>query len=205
MHLFLAWREMGDRLGILGCSVESFLWGDSRSRHTFLIACTDEHPLLLIEIDLGDHSKGIRKSMKLNIVDLDEVPETISKIEFIGEINTPTALDHLVRSAERYVVDHPHYHVLLNNCRTFVEFLIDQIPEFRNTVPRKNGSVLEYFHARSKTENPGALVRSKMFLKNICDVHRRNREYQYASKLVLRIELPNLDNAKESQIISTRL
>ena len=57
MHLFLAWREMEDRLSTIGYQIERCLWGDSRARHTYLIACTDEHPLVLIEIDMGDHDK----------------------------------------------------------------------------------------------------------------------------------------------------
>ncbi|CAF4034386.1 unnamed protein product, partial [Rotaria sordida] len=98
MHLFLGWREMEDQVGTLGYSIESYLWGDARARHTFLIACTNEHPLVLIEIDIGDHAKGIHKSMKLNIKELDEIPNTISKIEFIGETSSPIALPHLIKS-----------------------------------------------------------------------------------------------------------
>ncbi|CAF2138286.1 unnamed protein product [Rotaria magnacalcarata] len=204
MHLFLAWREIEDQLSSIGHSIESFLWGDSRARHTFLMACTDERPLLLMEIDLGDQAKGIRKNMKLNIVDLEEVPESISKIELIGEIKSPTALDHLIRAAETYVKDHPNYHVVLNNCRTFVEYLIDQIPEFRDSVPRKNGSVLEYYHSRAKHENPGAIVKSKKMIRDIRDLHRHSKEYKYASQLVLHVELPKLDDNHNNEVILTR-
>ncbi|CAF3391259.1 unnamed protein product [Rotaria socialis] len=199
MHLFLVWREMEDQLSSIGHSIETFLWGDSRARHTFLIACTDEHPLLLMEIDLGDHAKGVRKSMKLNIVDLEEVPESISKIELIGEIKSPTALDHLIRTAETYIKEHPNYHVVLNNCRTFVEYLIDQIPELRDSVPRKNGSVLEYYHSRAKHENPGAIVKSKKMIRDIRDLHRHNKQYKYASQLVLQVELPKLDDKHNNE------
>ncbi|CAF0823300.1 unnamed protein product [Rotaria sp. Silwood1] len=194
---------MEDRISAIGHSIESFLWGDSRARHTFLIACTDEHPLVLIEADLGGHAKGIHKSMKLNIIELDEVPNSTSKIEFIGETTSPTAFEHLIRSAHDYVKKHPHYHVFSNNCRTFVEYLIDQIPEFRDSVPRRNDSLLEYYHARAKTQNPGALLRSKNFFRGICDLHRRNREYKYTGRLVLRIELPKLDNNNDAQVIHT--
>ncbi|CAF1047677.1 unnamed protein product [Rotaria sordida] len=205
MHLFLCWREMEDRIGTLGYSIETYLWGDSRARHTFLIACTDEHPLVFIEIDVGNPEKGIHKSMKLNIKELDEIPNTISKIEFIGETSSPIALPHLIKSAYDYVKEHPNYHVLLNNCRTFVEYLIDQMPEFHNSIPRRNGSILEYYHAQAKNEHPGALLRSKRFLKDIHDFHRRNREYKYASLLVLHMELPKLDNDNDVRIIETRL
>ncbi|CAF4066637.1 unnamed protein product [Rotaria sordida] len=159
MHLFLCWREMEDRIGTLGYSIETYLWGDSRARHTFLIACTDEHPLVFIEIDVGNPEKGIHKSMKLNIKELDEIPNTISKIEFIGETSSPIALPHLIKSAYDYVKEHPNYHVLLNNSRTFVEYLIDQMPEFHDSIPRRNGSILEYYHAQAKNEHPGALLR----------------------------------------------
>ncbi|CAF3951721.1 unnamed protein product, partial [Rotaria sordida] len=60
-----------------------------------------------------------------------EIPNTISKIEFIGETSSPIALPHLIKSAYDYVKEHPNYHVLSNNCRTFVEYLIDQIPRNR--------------------------------------------------------------------------
>lgn len=200
MHLFLAWRAMEDHIGTLGYTIERVLWGDSRARHTFLIACTDEHPLYLIEIDMGDVHKGIHKSMKLNLLELEEVPHTICKIEFIGETHSPTAFDTLIRSAKQYVEEHPHYNALLNNCRTFVEYLIDQIPEFRNSTPRKHGSILEYYHSRAKLEHPGAIVKSKKVLKVIRDYHRCNKEYKYTGKLVLDIPSPQeiLENDTET-------
>jgi len=209
MHLFLAWRAMEDRIGTIGYTIERCLWGDSRARHTFLIACTDEHPLLLIEIDVGDPKKGIHKSMRLNIRELDEVPDTICKIELIGKTSSPTALQHLIRSAQDYVKEHPDYNVLLNNCRTFVEYLIDQIPEFRNSIPRKDGSILEYYHSQEKHEHPGAIVKSKKLLKDIHDLHRSNKQYIYAAKLVLGVKLPKKDNDNDNdndiQDITTRL
>ncbi|CAF2397021.1 unnamed protein product [Rotaria sp. Silwood2] len=205
MHLFLCWREMGDHIGILGQSIETYLWGDARASHTSLIACTDEHPMVLIEVDIGDHAKGIRKSMKLNIAELDAVPNSISKIEFLGETKSPTAFEHLIRSAHDYTKKYPNYHVLLNNCRTFVEYLIDQIPEYRDSIPRKNGSILEYYHARAKNENPGVLLKSKKSLRDIRDFHRQNRKYKCLGQLVLHVELPKLDNDNDAKVIYTRL
>ncbi|CAF4963159.1 unnamed protein product [Rotaria sp. Silwood1] len=196
---------MRDPIGILGHSIETYLWGDSRSRHTFLIACTDEHPMVKIEIDVGDAANGIHKSMKLNIIELDDVPDSICKTEFIGETTSPTAFEHLIRSAHDYVKKHPYYHVLLNNCRTFVEYLIDQIPEFFTSIPRRNGSILEYYHAQAKEENPGAIIRSKQSLKDIFVLHEKNRQYKYVSGLVLHIELPKFDNYDDIPIIYTRL
>ena len=193
MHLFLVWRPMEDRIGALGHTIERCLWGDSRARHTFLIACTDEHPMLLIEIDLGDHEKGIRKSMKLHITDLDEVPQTISQIQLIGETKRADALEILLQSAEKYLKEHPHYNVLTNNCRTFVEYLIDRIPEFRDSIPRKHGSILEYYHSRAKEEHPGALITSKRLLKEIRDLHHETKKYDYASRLVLNITAATLN------------
>ena len=204
MHLFLAWRAMEDRLSNVGYKIERCLWGDSRARHTYLIACTDEHPLQLIEIDMGDHNKGIHKSMKLNIVELEELPDTIVRLVFIGETSMPNALDHLLQSARAFIQEHPNYHVLTNNCRTFVEYLIDQIPEFRDSIPRKHGSILEYYHSEAKDEHPGALNKSKHFLKEVRDMHRRNRTYMYASKLVLAVELPKLDSDNTDEIVETR-
>jgi hypothetical protein len=167
MRLFLGWRLMEDRLGPIGHAIESCLWGDGRARHTFLLASTDEHPLVLIEIDVGNREKGIRKSMKLNIIELNEVPKNLIKLEFIGEIKSQTALKDLIQSANNYVDNHSNYHVLLNNCRTFVEYLINQLPEFENFIPRKNGSILEYYHAKAKYEHPGALIKSQRFLKKL--------------------------------------
>jgi hypothetical protein len=178
MHLFLGWRSMEDRIGSLSHAIEYCLWGDGRSRHTFLLASTDEYPLIIIEIDVGDREKGIRKSMKLNIAELNEIPQKLVKCEFIGEIKSQTALNDLIRSACNYIENHPNYHVLLNNCRTFVEYLIDQIPEFRHSIPRKNGSILEYYHDKAKDEHPGALIRSKKLLKTIRDVHRLNQKHK---------------------------
>ena len=205
MHLFLCWRAMEDRIGTLGQTIERCLWGDSRARHTYLIACTDEHPLLLIEIDLGDHERGIRKSMKLNIVDLDKVPSKIVKIELIGETNTPGALEHLIEEAKVYVFEHPHYHVWSNNCRTFVEHLIDQIPEFRTSIPRKNGSILEYYHAQAKEEHPGLLIQSKELLKEVRDRHRHNQQCKYTSQLVLNVQLPQRSTGDDAQALQTHL
>jgi hypothetical protein len=184
---------MEDRIGHLGHTIEHCLWGDGRARHTFLLASTDEHPLVMIEIDVGDDKKGIHKSMKLNIVELDEIPKTLAKIQFIGEIKSETALTNLIQSAQNYVSNHPNYHVLLNNCRTFVEYLIDQIPEFHNSIPRKNNSILEYYHAKAKHEHPGALIKSKIFLKAIRDFHQLNKTYRYAGALILRLQSPLLN------------
>jgi hypothetical protein len=164
---------MEDRIGFLGHAIEYCLWGDGRARHTFLLASTDEHPLIMIEIDVGDQEKGIRKSMKLNIAELNEIPKTLVKSEFIGKIKSQTALSDLIQSASNYVENHPNYHVLLNNCRTFVEYLIDQIPEFKESIPRKNGSILEYYHDKAKDEHPGALIKSKKLLKIVRDHHRK--------------------------------
>jgi hypothetical protein len=194
MHLFLGWRPMEDRIGHLGHTIEHCLWGDGRARHTFLLASTDEHPLVTIEIDVGDDKKGIRKSMQLNIVELDEIPKTLIKIEFIGEVKSKTALEDLIRSASKYVYDHPNYHVLLNNCRTFVEYLIDQIPEFHNSIPQKDGSVLEYYHSRAKHQHPGAIIKSKKFLKTIRDFHRLNKLHKYTDRLVLHLPLHLTNN-----------
>jgi hypothetical protein len=191
---------MEDRLGTMGYTVERCLWGDSRARHTSLIACTDEHPLVMIEIDIGDHDKGIHKSMTLKITELDEVPDKISQIILIGEIESSTALENLIHSAQTYVHEHPHYNVLLNNCRTFVEYIIDQIPEFRNSLPRKNGSILEYYHSVAKHEHPGAIVKSKELLKTVHNLHRCSRRYTCANRLVLAVQLPKLDNDNNTQI-----
>jgi len=184
MHLFLGWRPMEDRLGPIGHAIEYCLWGDGRASHTFLLASTDEHPLVLIEIDVGDREKGIRKSMKLNIIELNEIPKTTAKIEFIGEIKSQTALQDLIQSAHNYVFNHSNYHVLLNNCRTFVEYIIDQ-SEFQNLIPRKNGSILEYYHAKSKYQHPGALIKSKKFLKAIQNLHQYNKIYKSIDQLLL--------------------
>jgi hypothetical protein len=206
MHLFLGWREMEDRISSIGNGIERFLWGASRAYHTFLVACTDEYPFVLIEIDIGDHAKGIHKSMKLEIVELDELPDTAIKIEFIGEASSPTAFEHLIQSAQDYVREHPHYNALLNNCRTFVEYLIDQIPEFRNSIPRKNGSLLEYYHSQAKLDHPGALVKSKQHLIAIRDLHCHNRQYKYATHLVLNVQLPKEDiHDNNDQVINIRL
>jgi len=183
MYLFLGWRPTEDRLCPIGHAIEYCLWGDGRACHTFLLASTDEHPLVLIEIDVGDRRKGIRKSMKLNITELNEIPKTTAKLEFLGEIKSQTALKDLIQSAHNYVFNHSNYHVLLNNCRTFVEYIIDQIPEFQNLIPRKNGSILEYYHAKSKREHPGALIKSKKFLKAI--------QYLYQYNIIKNINIPN--------------
>jgi len=143
--------------------------------------------------------------MKLIIRDLEELPNTICKIELIGETSSPTALEHLIRSAENYVKEHPNYNALLNNCRTFVEYLIDQIPEFRNSIPRKNGSILEYYHSQAKNEHPGAIAISKELLKDTRDLYRANRQYKYATKLVLDVQLPKQDDDNDVQVIGTRL
>jgi hypothetical protein len=205
MHLFLGWRPMGDRIGHLGHAIEVCLWGDSRARHTFLIASTDEYPLVMIEIDVGDNKKGIRKSMKLNLIELEELPNTVSQLEFIGEDKSVTALTDLIRSAQTYVHDHPFYHVLFNNCRTFVEYLIDQMQEFRDSIPRKNDSILEYHHAKAKHEHPGALIKSKKLLKTIRDLHRRNKIYKHMDLLVLDIQLSQLNTDKHIQTIQEQV
>ena len=199
MYLFLGWRSMQDRLSSFGHAIEYCLWGDGRARHTFLLASTPEHPLVLIETDLGDHSKGIQKSMKLNIIELDEIPPTLVKNVFLGRVQSPTAYDDLIKSAQDYVKKHPHYNVLLNNCRTFIEYLIDQIPEFRQTVPRKNGSILEYYHSQAKAEHPGALIKSKKLLKTIRDHHQRTHQIcKYTSQIVFNMENFPMEEEEEA-------
>ena len=180
MHLFLGWRSMEDRLASIGHIVERCLWGDGRARHTFLLASTDDHPLVMIEIDVGDVQNGIRKSMKLNIVELNEIPKTLVKTVFLGQVKSETALRDLIRSADDYVKQHPNYHVLLNNCRTFVEYLIDQIPELRDSLSRKNGSILEYYHDQAKDEHPGAIAMSKKLLKTVRALHLSNQTLKHS-------------------------
>lgn len=206
MHLFLVWRAMEDRISSFGHQIESFLYGDGRARHTYLLASTDEHPLVMIEIDMGDAKKLIHKSMILRIAELDTVPSNICQIQCIGYTSSPTALEDLKKAAEKYVQENPHYNVYSNNCRTFVEYLIDQIPEFRQTVPRKNGSILEYYHSRAVEEHPGALIKGKACLKEIHEYHRQNRDYKYAGRLVLNVhEIPKLNVNAEPDIINTYL
>lgn len=160
MLLFLGWRPMEDRVGPVVHAIEAFLWGDARARHTFLIASTAEHPLVLIEIDVGDRKKGICKNMSLHVAQLNEIPKTFSKIEFIGKIQSETALQDLIQSAYIYVSNYSNYHVLRNNCRTFVEHLINQmLPNFFTGLPRINGSVLEYYHEKAKHDHPGLLIK----------------------------------------------
>ena len=204
LHLFLAWRAMEDRISHIGYFVEYHLWGDSRARHTYLIASTDEHPLLLIEIDMGDPHNGIHKSMKLNIVDLEELPNNIIKLIYLGETARSDALQDVFQAAEKYVKENPHYNFYSNNCRTFAEYVIDQIPEFHDAIPRRKGSILEYYHYIGKHEHPGALLKTKKFLKDVRDFHRHNREYLYAGKLVLAIQLPKPEYFQEPDIIETR-
>ena len=54
MQIFLAWRPMEDRIGAVGNRIESFLWGDARARHTYLIAATNDRLPVVLEIDVGD-------------------------------------------------------------------------------------------------------------------------------------------------------
>lgn len=175
MHLFLAWRAMEDRISNIGYKFESFLYGDSRARHTFLLACTDEHPLVLIEVDLGDTKKIIHKSMKLNIADLEDIPSYICQIELIGNTSSPTAYDDLIKAAHKFVKDNPHYNAYSNNCRTFVEYLINRIPEFKESIPRKNDSILEFYHHRAKKEHPGVLNKTKHLLAAIGRHYRKKK------------------------------
>lgn len=196
MHLFLCWRSMEDPIGALAQTIERILWGDSRARHTFLIACTEEHPLLMIEIDVGDRKKGIKKSMRLNIRDLDELPSNLLQVELIGETQRIDALDIILRAAENFVEENPDYNAALNNCRTFVEYIIDQIPEFIEKVPRKNGSILEYYHSKEKQEHPGALIKGKTLVREIRETYHKKKEYRTISQIKLPVAkaIANDDN-----------
>ena len=189
MYLFLGWRSMQDRLSSVGHAIEYCLWGDGRARHTFLLASTPEHPLVMIEIDLGDGSKGFHKSMKLNIIDLEEIPSTMVKSVFLGHVKCPTAYNDLIKSAEDYVKKHSDYNVLSNNCRTFVEYLVDQIPEFHQNIPRKHGSILEYYHRQAKVEHPGALIKTKKLIRTIRNHHRTNLLCKSPGQLVLNMQM----------------
>lgn len=199
MYLFLGWRSMQDRLSSIGHAIEYCLWGDGRARHTFLLVSTPEHPLVMIEIDLGDRSKGIHKSMKLNIIDLEKIPSKLVKSVFLGHVKSPTAYNDLIKSAEDYVKKHPDYNVLTNNCRTFIEYLIDQIPEFRENIPRKNGSVLEYYHRQAKVDHPGALIKTKKLLRIIRNHHQTNQICISAGQLVLNMQISSSDDETEGE------
>ena len=153
MYLFLGWRLLEDQMGSVSHAIEFILWGDGRASHTFLIASTREYPLMLIEIDVGDNEKGTRKSMRLNIQELNELPKNTTSLIYIGTAQSHMALNDLIESAHVYVTNHPIYNVLKNNCRTFVEYLIDCVPEFKESIPRRNGSILEYYHHKAKTKH----------------------------------------------------
>lgn len=176
MYLLLGWRSLEDQMGSISHTIEHVLWGDGRANHTFLIASTREYPLMLIEIDVGDKEKGTKKSMHLNIQELDGTPKNIANIIYIGKAQSPMALNDLIESAYIYVANHPTYNVLKNNCRTFVEYLIDRIPEFKESIPRRNGSILEYYHHKAKKEHPGILNKTKHLLEAIKEHHRKKKD-----------------------------
>ena len=109
--------------------------------------------------------------MKLMIQPLEKVPGVFSQIEWIGTIDSFKAFDELLRIAEDYVTKYPRYHTLRNNCRTFIDYLVMQIPEIRDGLPKKNGSVLEYYHARAKHDHPGFWTNFKRRIKTFCYLH----------------------------------
>ncbi|CAF3548661.1 unnamed protein product, partial [Rotaria sp. Silwood2] len=48
------------------------------------------------------------------------------------QIKSDKALENLIQSAHNYLYNHRNDHVLLNNCRTFFQYLIDKIAQFHN-------------------------------------------------------------------------
>ena len=148
--------------------IENFLWGDARAQHTCLILRTDDERLLMLEIDVGDVKHGIRKSMKLIVKPLEKLPEIFSQIELLGTISSFKVFEEILRLAEDYVTRYPKYHTLRNNCRTFIDYLVLQIPEFRERLPLRNGSVLEYYHARAKIDHPGLWAKVKRRMRILC-------------------------------------
>lgn len=163
---------MENRIGAVSNRIESFLWGDARARHTYLIAATNDRLPVVLEIDVGDRKRAIHKSMKLNIVELRHLPATLSKIELIGVTTSDDALDQLILVAQQYITDYPNYHVLFNNCRTFVEYVIDQIPDMSHQTPRSRGSILEFYHAKAKVEHPGMLEKLQRSLRIVRGLYR---------------------------------
>lgn len=155
MEVYLAWRPMKHRLAAMAYRIENFIWGDARAQHTCLIFATSDQRLLMIEIDVGDVKHGIQKSMKLIVQPLEKLPAIFSQIERIGTIDSFKTFEEILRLASDYVTRYPKYHTLRNNCRTFIDYLLLEIPEIREGLPKKNGSVLEYYHAKAKLEHPG--------------------------------------------------
>ncbi|CAF4203072.1 unnamed protein product, partial [Rotaria sordida] len=40
--------------------------------------------------------------------------------------------ENLIQSQDNYLYNHRNYYLLLNNCRTFFEYLIDEIVQYHN-------------------------------------------------------------------------
>ena len=171
LHVYLAWRPMQHKLAALAYRIENFLWGDARAQHTCLVLRTDDERFLMIEIDVGDVKHGIRKSMKLIVQPLEKLPEVFSHVELLGTVGSFKVFEEILRLAEDYVTKYPKYNTLRNNCRTFIDHIILQIPEFRDRLPMKNGSVLEYYHARAKIEHPGIWAKTKRRIQLLCYLH----------------------------------
>ncbi|CAF1163477.1 unnamed protein product [Rotaria sordida] len=76
---------------------------------SFLLTSTGQCRLVIIEIDVGDSKNGIEKIIK-----------------FICEIKSDEPLENLIQSLDNYLYYHRSNNILLNNCRTFVEYLIDK-------------------------------------------------------------------------------
>ncbi|CAF1448157.1 unnamed protein product [Rotaria sordida] len=84
---------------------------NSEVKHTSTGQCR----LVIIEIDVGDSKNGIEKIIK-----------------FICEIKSDKPLENLIQSLDNYLYYHRSNNILLNNCRTFVEYLIDKKGQFHN-------------------------------------------------------------------------
>ncbi|CAF4338283.1 unnamed protein product [Rotaria sordida] len=82
---------------------------------SFLLTSTGQCRLVIIEIDVGDSKNGIEKIIK-----------------FICEIKSDEPLENLIQSLDNYLYYHRSNNILLNNCRTFVEYLIDKKGQFHN-------------------------------------------------------------------------
>ncbi|CAF1325600.1 unnamed protein product [Rotaria sordida] len=66
------------------------------------------------------------------MVELNEISKYIQRIEFMCQIKSDKLLENLIQSQDNYLYNHRNYYLLLNNCRTFFEYLIDEIVQYHN-------------------------------------------------------------------------
>ncbi|KAL0482004.1 ATP-dependent Clp protease ATP-binding subunit ClpX [Acrasis kona] len=142
LRLYLGFQPLTDRIGPVLERIEMKIWGDARARHAYLVAIDENEEMTLIEIKMTPRKNLILVFKKIECFKMNTL-----QLEYLGA--TVLNIGSLKSLSNMFIERHRRYSFHSTNCRMFVEYIIDNIPEL-SCLEKRNGSILEHFHYKAK-------------------------------------------------------